>query len=32
MDNKTIELFIQGPEGRLEAKYCKSKKKVLRLH
>ena len=27
MDNKTIELFIQGPEGRLEAKYCKSNKK-----
>ena len=27
MDSKTIELFIQGPQGRLEAKYCKSKKK-----
>jgi len=27
MDNKTVELFIQGPAGRLEAKYYKSKKK-----
>ena len=27
MANKTIELFIQGPTGRLEAKYNKSKRK-----
>ena len=27
MNNKTVEIFIQGPIGRLEAKYSKSKKK-----
>ena len=26
MDNKIFEIFIPGPEGRLEAKYYKSKK------
>ena len=26
MDNKILEIFIPGPEGRLEAKYYKSKK------
>ena len=27
METKTSELFIPGPDGRLEAKYLKSKKK-----
>jgi hypothetical protein len=26
MDNKIVEIFIPGPAGRLEAKYCKSRK------
>ena len=28
MKNKTVEIFIPGPAGRLEAKYYKSKKKT----
>ena len=32
MENKVIEIFVPGPAGRLEAKYYKSKKKLLLLH
>ena len=28
MDNKVLEIFIQGPGGRLDAKYYKSAKKT----
>jgi hypothetical protein len=29
MDRKIVEIFIPGPEGRLEAKYYKSKKNMF---